>query len=112
MAGVLGSCVKRSGELLARYGGEEFVVLLPSNDLPAAAALAQACMDRLSAARIPHRASPLSDWLTISIGVASVVPAQGASPDWLVRRADAALYSAKKLGRAQYECADVSPSLL
>ena len=112
VAGVLGSCVKRSGELLARYGGEEFVVLLPSNDLPAAAALAQACMDRLSAARIPHRASPLSDWLTISIGVASVVPAQGASPDWLVRRADAALYSAKKLGRAQYECADVSPSLL
>ena len=112
VAGVLGSCVKRSGELLARYGGEEFVVLLPSNDLPAAAALAQACLDRLSAARIPHRASPLSDWLTISIGVASVVPAQGASPDWLVRRADAALYSAKKLGRAQYECADVSSSLL
>ena len=112
VAGVLGSCVKRSGELLARYGGEEFVVLLPSNDLAAAAAFAQRCLDRLSAARLPHRASPVSDWLTISIGVASMVPAQGASHGSLVRRADAALYAAKKLGRAQYACADPSPSLI
>lgn len=112
VAGVLGACVKRSGDLLARYGGEEFVVLLPCCDLPAAAALAQACIDRLSAARLPHRASPVSDWLTMSIGVASVVPAQAISPDWLVRRTDAALYVAKKLGRAQVACADPAPSLL
>lgn len=98
--------------MLARYGGEEFVVLLPSNDLPAAAAFAQSCLERLSAARIPHRTSPVSDWLTLSIGVASVVPAQGLSADSLVRRADAALYTAKKLGRAQVVCADPSPSLI
>ncbi len=112
VAGVLGACVKRSGELLARYGGEEFVVLLPNNDLAAAAAFAQRCLDRLSAAHLPHRASPVSDWLTMSIGVASIVPSQGASQDSLVRRADAALYAAKKLGRAQYACADPSPSLI
>lgn len=109
VAGVLGACVKRSGELLARYGGEEFVVLLPNNDLAAAAAFAQRCLDRLSAAHLPHRASPVSDWLTMSIGVASIVPSQGASQDSLVRRADAALYAAKKLGRAQYACADSNP---
>jgi diguanylate cyclase (GGDEF)-like protein/PAS domain S-box-containing protein len=112
VAGVLGACVKRSGDLLARYGGEEFVVLLPSNDALAGTAFAQACLDRLNAARIPHPASPVSDWLTMSIGVASMVPAQGVSPDLLVRRADAALYAAKKLGRAQVACADPSPSLL
>lgn len=112
VAGVLGACVKRSGDLLARYGGEEFAVLLPSNDVPAAAAFAQACLDRLNAAHLPHRASPVSDWLTMSIGVASMVPAQGVSPDSLIRRADAALYTAKKLGRAQVVCADPSPTLI
>ena len=112
VAGVLGSCVKRGGELLARYGGEEFVVLLPSTDLAAAAAFAQRCLDRLDAARLPHRASPVSDWVTISIGVATVAPAQGMSPNSLVRRADAALYAAKKLGRAQFVCAEATPTLI
>ena len=112
VAGVLEGCVKRGGELLARYGGEEFVVLLPSTDLAAAAAFAQRCLDRLDAARLPHRASPVSGWVTISIGVADVVPAQGVSPSSLVRRADAALYAAKKLGRAQFACADATPTLI
>ena len=112
VAGVLGSCVKRGGELLARYGGEEFAVLLPSNDLASAAAFAQRCLDRLNAARLPHRASPVSDWVSMSIGVASIVPSQGLSPDLLVRRADAALYGAKKLGRAQVACAEPTPTLI
>ena len=112
VASVLAGCVKRGGELLARYGGEEFVVLLPSNELPAAAAVAQRCLDSLSAARLPHRASPVSQWLTVSIGVASLVPAQGLSSDSLIQRADSALYSAKNQGRAQYECSDPSPSVL
>lgn len=106
VASVLLACVKRSGELLARYGGEEFVVLLPSSDLAAATLVAQRCLDSLNAAHLPHRASPVSEWLTLSIGVASAVPAQGLSPDFLIRRADAAMYAAKKLGRAQYSCAD------
>lgn len=112
VAGVLGSCVKRGGELLARYGGEEFAVLLPSNDLASAASFAQRCLDRLNAARLPHRASPVSAWVSMSIGVASIVPSQGLSPDSLVRRADAALYGAKKLGRAQFVCAEPTPSLI
>lgn len=112
VAGVLGSCVKRSGELLARYGGEEFVVLMPGSDLPAAAALAQRCLARLNAARLPHRTSPVSDRVSMSIGVASIVPSQGLSPDSLVRRADAALYGAKKLGRAQVVCAEPTPTLI
>ena len=106
LARVLEACVKRGGEVLARYGGEEFVVLLPSSDLTAAAAVAQRCLDSLRTAQIPHRASPVSQWLTLSIGVASAVAAQGMSPDFVIRRADAALYVAKKLGRAQYACAD------
>ena len=110
VAGVLAACVKRGGELLARYGGEEFVVLLPCGDLAAATAVAQRCLDSLQSARIPHRAAPASEWLTLSIGVASSVPAQGVSPDTLVQRADAALYAAKKLGRGQYASADPSPS--
>ena len=110
VADVLKACVKRGGELLARYGGEEFVVLLPSSDLAAAAAVAQRCLDGMQSARIPHRAAPASEWLTLSIGVASSMPAQGVSPDFLIRRADAALYAAKKLGRAQYALADPASS--
>jgi diguanylate cyclase (GGDEF)-like protein len=55
--------------------------------------------DAVRALAIEHRASGAAGQVTISIGVASAVPAVGASPDSLLRRADEALYRAKAQGR-------------
>jgi len=106
VASLLAACVLRGGELLARYGGEEFAVLLPHSDATAAAVVAQRCLDRLNAARLPHSASPVSEWVTLSIGIASVTPRPGLTAESLVKSADAALYNAKRLGRARFESAD------
>lgn len=102
VATLLYDCAQRSGELVARYGGEEFALLLPGADGDVAMTVAQRCMDELAKARIAHGDSPVSDYLTFSIGVATVVAHPELVPESLVRCADEALYRVKSSGRAQY----------
>ena len=109
VARILGLCVKRSGELVARFGGEEFALLLPGTDLQEGKRVAQRCLHEMLNAGIPHAGSPVSPWLTVSIGVATIVAAPGLSPATLVREALAALAQAKDGGRARLETADPSP---
>ena len=109
VARILGLCVKRSGELVARFGGEEFALLLPGTDLQEGKRAAQRCLHEMLNARIPHAVSPVSPWLTVSIGVATIVAAPGLSPATLVREALAALGQAKEAGRARIETAEPSP---
>jgi len=90
--------VKRPADLAARYGGEEFVVVLP--DTPAAGAhhvgeLVRAAVEALA---LPHPSSPVEAHVTLSIGVATLIPGEGPPGD-LTRLADEALYRAKALGR-------------
>jgi diguanylate cyclase (GGDEF)-like protein len=99
VAQVLSNCVQRAGDLIARYGGEEFVILLPGVDLDGAGSVADACLDALREARIPHSASSVSPYLSISIGVAALQPAHDKSCTVLVEQADIALYQAKQEGR-------------
>jgi len=83
---------------VARYGGEEFSLLLPQFDRAAALALAESCLRRIRAMRVPDRRSQnvmLS--VTISAGVTSVLPGDDAAS--VLARADGALYAAKKAGR-------------
>ena len=103
VARMVSASVRRGGELVARYGGEEFALLLPAADLESARQVAERCMQKVADAKIEHRASANSAWLSISIGVAS----QAASPEVdcsvLVDSADAALYRAKRCGRGRVE---------
>jgi diguanylate cyclase (GGDEF)-like protein len=83
---------------VARYGGEELAVVLPLTDQAGATVVAQMMLDRLEQNAIVHRSSPFGR-VTVSIGIAC---ASGAEMDgWqsLLDKADAALYSAKRLGR-------------
>ncbi|MDB5894234.1 MAG: hypothetical protein JWQ88_1765, partial [Rhodoferax sp.] len=103
VAAILTDCAQRSGELVARYGGEEFAILLPGSDLGAARAVAQDVLFRLAQAAIPHAVSPTSAHLTVSIGIASMMPRLAAQPIGLVQSADIALYAAKTRGRNRVE---------
>lgn len=81
-------------ELLARYGGEEFALLLPG--VHQAEALRRA--ESIRAAIASSDAG-----MTVSVGVAGFVPDVQVEPDALLRRADAALYAAKRAGRNRAE---------
>lgn len=106
VAHILERCVRRAGELVARYGGEEFVILLPGADLAHAHETAQNCLALIEQECLPHAASQAANHVTISIGVASVLPEATNDPFTLVNAADAAMYRAKSTGRARYEVAD------
>lgn len=84
-------------ELLARFGGEEFALVLPGLHLDEAMARAERLRQRFL-----HPGSPL----TVSLGVASIVPHPGIEPSELLRRADTALYRAKRKGRNRVEAAE------
>ena len=110
VAQLLQATIRRADEVAARYGGEEFVLLLPDTLLPDAANVATRCMDSLLAAALPHPRSPTAPRLTLSIGVASMVPRPGAGSDTLVQAADAALYRAKHGGRNRFEVFSPGPA--
>ena len=97
----LSCAVKRPADLVARYGGEEFVVVLPNTDLPGAEGMAHLISREIGLLKIPHSHSKVSREVTLSLGVACVVPDRGNSPESLVAAADKALYLAKETGRAR-----------
>jgi len=89
----------RAGDLVARYGGEEFAVLIAGVARDHAAQLAESLRASVESAAIEHRASAASDKVTISVGVATLVPERDTDPEILIRAADEALYAAKNAGR-------------
>jgi len=91
--------VQRAGDLLARYGGEEFVILLPSMSLLDSRLHAEFLRRAVEDLAIPHSHNSAAPVVTISLGVASIVPAENISPSALLSWADKALYSAKSKGR-------------
>lgn len=99
IARALSKQVKRSIDRVARYGGEEFAVILPNIDAFGAGQVADAINQAVEQLKIPNKASFVSDYITLSLGVATLIPKNGQSPDELVKYADSALYEAKRLGR-------------
>jgi len=96
---VMQRATARAGEVVARYGGEEFIVVLPGARLPDAVRTAERLQRLVVEENIPHSASDISDRVSISQGVLSIMPDEEVDPGVLVDRADAALYEAKREGR-------------
>ena len=90
----------RRNDLLGRLGGEEFVIVLPETDRTAAAAAAERVRAALAAETIPVGSSDVT--LTLSAGCAELGP-DDLGFDTLLRRADVALYAAKRSGRNRVE---------
>jgi diguanylate cyclase (GGDEF)-like protein len=85
-------------DFAARYGGEEFALLLPGADIVTAIRTAEKVRHAVEALRITHAPAPAHQ-VTVSVGVASLVPAAGENAEVLVEAADAGLYAAKRRGR-------------
>ncbi|MCE3264234.1 MAG: diguanylate cyclase [Pseudoduganella sp.] len=100
-------CAGRSPDLVARYGGEEFVILLPQVDAQGAETVAQRILAGVYDLGIPHRMSSVGDVVTVSLGVATIMPGEHRDVGELVKAADQALYQAKEGGRDRYSVARV-----
>jgi len=105
VAEALHRAVQRPADLVARYGGEEFAVILPNTDVEGALKLAHNLQNAVVKLRIPHVYSDVSDFMTVSIGLASKIINETNSPEELIELADRALYEAKHSGR---NCCKVS----
>ena len=92
----------RNTDTVARMGGEEFMLLAPLTEESGAVVQAQRLCIAVRDARLVTDAGPL--WVTLSLGVASVLPTD-LSVDAVVQRADAALYQAKHDGRDRVQLA-------
>ena len=91
----------RSNDVCARYGGEEFALLLPGADAAKAQVVAARVHAEVAREQLPHPASPVSTFVTVSLGVSCITPNpdQNIESHTLVRQTDAALYEAKAAGR-------------
>ncbi|OCX11099.1 sensor domain-containing diguanylate cyclase [Pseudomonas graminis] len=100
VAQTLTASIRRPGDLAARYGGEEFMVVLPETDKAGACVIAEKL--RLVIEALPPFAEDTVP-ITVSIGVATHLPATHDLPEPLFHAADRALYRAKKQGRNRVE---------
>ena len=99
LAKTMTSVIKRPADFSARIGGEEFSVILPSTPLDGAAHIAELVRIAIETLAIPHPHSKAMPYVTVSIGVGSVVPTLSGSLSDFIDICDRALYSAKKTGR-------------
>jgi len=102
VARTLQSTINRPGDFLGRYGGEEFVVVLPGTDLKGGQAIAESFRQAIINLNIGHEYSKVAEYLTISIGVATIRPQkESTGPAALIEAADKMMYTSKENGRNQ-----------
>jgi diguanylate cyclase (GGDEF)-like protein len=93
------SSVRRSGDLVTRYGGEEFAIILPNTDALGAVSVGESVRAAVKSLQITHEASKVCPYVTISVGVSTIIPNSENEFQALIHAADRALYQAKSQGR-------------
>lgn len=99
VAKVLSESLHRPQDFVSRYGGEEFVVLLPDTVMTGAFTVGDDMRQNVKNLKIPHAQSPVANYITISAGIANIVPTVDLDAGLLIAGADKALYKAKKESR-------------
>ncbi len=102
VAQAVASSFDRGSDLCARYGGEEFAVVISHASADGIAFVAERVRASVEALDIPHAGNAPYSVVTCSVGVTVERPERGASPEFLLRHADDALYAAKATGRNRY----------
>ncbi|EDX85819.1 GGDEF domain protein [Synechococcus sp. PCC 7335] len=90
---------QRSADLVARYGGEEFAIILPNTDTHGAWRVAQNIHSSIRGLQIAHAASSNEPYLSVTLGIATIIPGPDSTPQVLLQASDIALYYAKQQGR-------------
>ncbi|MEO5857776.1 MAG: diguanylate cyclase [Pyrinomonadaceae bacterium] len=106
VAEAFADAIKRPTDLVARFGGEEFALVLGGTDSEGAVTIAREALANLRELEIQHASSPIGEFLTVSLGVATVLPRIGSTEADLIKVADEALYLAKKTGRDRMQIFD------
>ncbi len=101
VAKILMSCV-RSKDILIRYGGEEFLLLATGVSSETASSICQRIKEQINDASLPHKASEVSDHVTLSMGLCHQSEAKTLNFEALVEEADQCLYQSKEKGRNQF----------
>ena len=96
---IIKSATHRQSDIAARYGGEEFGIILPETDTAGAMTVANGLLEEIRRKKLPHLKSEIEDFITLSIGVASVVAESKTGYESVIKAADDALYTSKKNGR-------------
>ena len=99
VAAALQSHALRPTDIAARYGGEEFVLLFAETNADTAVKLAESVRAHIESLELPNPRSSTSAWLTVSVGVATIVPSQRDDMESFFVAADRAMYLAKEAGR-------------
>lgn len=108
VAACIQDVIKRPSDAASRYGGEEFTALLPSTPKEGAVKVAERIRERVEKLQVEWGEEILT--VTMSIGVASGIPAHYEGEDMLLKQADDYLYVAKNYGRNQVISEDNDPS--
>ena len=99
IAHLLEAMIHRPGDSAARYGGEEFAIILPETEATGAAIVAERVRQGVELLDIRHEKSSVAKHVTISVGVATLVPEGEEAPEILVKLAEERLSEAKTAGR-------------
>jgi len=106
IAMLLDTIPKRSVDIAARYGGEEFAIVLPDTDEQGATRVGEKVRGGVENLGIEHTGSSISRHVTVSIGIAVMVPDSDTTPSTIIAAADRALYQAKRGGRNRIKVAE------
>lgn len=90
-----------SSSYVSRFGGEEFIVLLNGHSEQEVLSIAERILKAIQDLKLPHRASVVHDYVTVSIGTATIIPTGDMQPFNIITMADKALYESKDNGRNQ-----------
>lgn len=99
VAEAFAATIKRPTDLVARFGGEEFAMVLGGTDAAGALQLAEEAVENVKRMNIRHSESLTSEFLTVSVGIATVMATFDMTENELIKLADSTLYKAKRDGR-------------
>jgi len=102
VANALSSVILRPADYLARYGGEEFAIILSGSDGEGASHVVKNLQQAVRGLKEPHSKSSVSDYVSMSFGIAFIVPTINDKPETLIQAADKYLYQAKEGGRDRF----------
>jgi diguanylate cyclase (GGDEF)-like protein len=104
VAAAVAPCARGATDTVARYGGEEFAIIMPNAPASAVREVAERIRQAVLACAVPHPVAGPPGIVTVSLGVASVVPTATGNPSSLIEAADKCLYCAKRGGRNRVGC--------